>query len=99
MAESLVIRMEELRNAISRTLVAAENRLGAEVTLADDHYWHLQVDEAFDMSTEPSSLTVGQLSDDLEHLREAANVEPENVWHELAHLVGLLRAVERLAMS
>jgi hypothetical protein len=99
MAEPMVIRMEELRNASTRTLIAAEDRLGAEVALTDDYYWHLPVDAAFDMTREPSSLTAGQLSDDLEHLREASDVEPWTVWHDLAHLIGLLRAVERLAMS
>jgi hypothetical protein len=98
MSEPLVIRIDELRNAITRALVAAEERLGAEVNVADDYYWHLPVDEAFDMSAEPTSLTVGQLSDDLEHLRDADTVEPVTVWHYLAHLVGLLRAVERHAM-
>ncbi|MFC5267671.1 hypothetical protein ACFPJ1_36620, partial [Kribbella qitaiheensis] len=88
-----------LRAALSRALVAAEKRLGADVALADDHYWHLPVDEAFDMTREHASLTVGQLSDDLENLREAGEVEPETAWHELSHLIGLLRALERLAKS
>jgi hypothetical protein len=76
---------------------AAEERLGSEVALQDDYYWHLQVDDAFDMSREPESLTVGQLSDDLANVREPGDVEPETAWHELSHLVGLLRALERLA--
>lgn len=46
------------------------------------------------MTQEPRSLTVGQLSDDLESIREAAE-GPESAWHDLAHLVGLLRALER----
>ncbi len=99
MAQPHVVRMRELREAITRTLIAAEERLGAEVTLTDDHYWHLPVDAAFDMTREPSSLTVGQLSDDLQHLHEASRVESGTAWHDLSHLVGLLRAVERLAMS
>lgn len=99
MAEPLVIRMEELRAAVTRTLIAAEERLGADVALTDDYYWHLPIDAAFDMTREPSSLTAGQLRDDLEHLREATHVEPETAWHDLSHLVGLLRALGRLATS
>jgi hypothetical protein len=99
MSEQLVLRIEELRDAIDRTLVAAQERLGPDVTLTDDYYWHLPLDAAFDMTTEPSTLTAGQLSDDLEHLRDAADVEPGTVWHDLAHLIGLLRALERLATS
>jgi hypothetical protein len=97
MAEPLFVSIEELRFALSRALTAAEERLGSEVALQDDYYWHLQVDDAFDMSREPESLTVGQLSDDLANVREPGDVEPETAWHELSHLVGLLRALERLA--
>ncbi|WP_406051552.1 hypothetical protein [Kribbella sp. NBC_00889] len=41
MPEPLVIHMDELRAALGRALIAAEKRLGAEVALKDDHYWHL----------------------------------------------------------
>jgi len=51
--------MEDLRAALSRALIAAEKRLTAEVALENDHYWHLPVDQAFDMTREPASLTVG----------------------------------------
>jgi hypothetical protein len=71
MAEPHVIRMEELRNAITRSLIAAEERLGSEVALTDD----------------------------LEHTRQATDVGPETAWHELSHLVGLLHAGERDALS
>ena len=84
---------------MSRALTATEQRFGSEVAVQDDYYWHLQVDDAFDMSREPASLTVGQLSDDLTHVREASDVGPETVWHELSHLVDLLRALERLART
>jgi hypothetical protein len=94
-----VIRMEELRSAINRTLTAAEKRIGTDVVLNGDYYWHLPVDDAFDMSREPAAVTVGQLSDDLESLREAGDVGPETAWHDLSHLIGLLRALERLTKS
>lgn len=99
MAEQNMIRLEDLRNAVSRALIAAEERIGSEVAVTGDLYWHLPLDAAFDMTREPLSLTVGQLTDDLEHLREGTDVEPETAWHDLSHLVGLLRAVERAALS
>ena len=98
MAESLVLRIDDLRNALSRALDAAEQTLGKEVVIEHDHYWHLPVDSAFDMAQppEPASLTVGQLSDDLSVVH-ADVAHPEAAWHDLAHLIGLLRAVEQLA--
>lgn len=98
MAEPLVIRMKELRDAVSRTLIAVEERLGAEVVLTGDYYWHIPVEAAFDITTERSALTAGQLSDDLEHLGDMTDVDPLIVWHDLQHLIGLLRALERLTM-
>ena len=78
-------------------MTATEQRLGTEVALEDDYYWHLPVDEAFDVTREPGSLTVGQLSDDLTSIDTAADPDPYIAWHELSHLVGVLRALERQA--
>ena len=104
MPEPLVIRMDDLRAALSRALVAAEKRLGADVALADNHYWHLPVDEAFDMTREPASLTVSQLSDDLENLREAGDnrtavdlrslnsAAARDVWEQVERCAAMARA-------
>jgi hypothetical protein len=67
MAEPFFVSIEELRSALSRALTAAEERFGSELALQDDYYWHLQVDDAFDMSREPESLTV--------YLLEPADIE------------------------
>lgn len=99
MTEPLVLRIDELRLALSRVLAATEQRLGAEVALEGDYYWHIPVDDAFDVTQEPGTITVVQLSDDLASVHEETDVQPETAWHELSHLVGLLRALERLAKS
>ncbi len=94
MAEPLVVRISDLRLALGRVLDATEKLLGSEVALHADHYWHLPVDAAFDLTTEPLALTVGQLSDDLEAFRKPGDGVPESAWHDLSHLVGVLRALE-----
>lgn len=98
MADPLVLRIEDLRAALNRALTATEQALGNEVIIEHDHYWHLPVDVAFDMSKSPEadSLSVGQLSDDLPVVRADAS-HPEAAWHDLSHLIGVLRAVEQLA--
>jgi hypothetical protein len=68
-------------------------RYGRRVTVDGDYYWHLPVDAAFDMSKQPAEFTAGQLSDDL-HATSGEIVDPLTVWHELAHLIGLLRTLE-----
>lgn len=100
MAETITVDIADLRSALSRALDATEARLGPEVSLAVDHYWHLPVEHAFDLTSEPSTFTVGQVSDDLD---EAVHAEsdriPEAAWHDLSHLIGVLRAVEFTARS
>jgi hypothetical protein len=99
MIESLTVSIADLRSALSRSLTTIEARLGPDVSLAADHYWHLPVESAFDLSSEPKTFTVGQLSDDLESLHESIDVTGETAWHNLSHLVGLLRALELAARS
>ncbi len=40
---------------------------------------------------------MGQLSDDLDAVRDPSDGVPENAWHNLSHLVGVLRALELAA--
>jgi len=93
MAEPLAIDLDDIRAALMRVLDACEEQLGRRVVVDLDYYWHLPVDSAFDMSRQPAEFTVGQLSDDLS-ATSGETVEPLTAWHELAHIIGLLRALE-----
>jgi hypothetical protein len=100
MAESINVAIADLRSALSRALDATEARLGPEVSLAVDHYWHLPVEDAFDLTSEPTGFTVGQVSNDLdEAVLDESESLPEAAWHDLSHLVGVLRALEFTARS
>lgn len=90
-----VLRIADLRTALSLALDAFEAEQGPEVVIRHDHYWHLPVDASFDLSRGPSDLTVGQLSDDLAELRGL--LAEDDAWparHALSHVIGLLRLVE-----
>lgn len=95
MTEPLTVNLGDLRSALTAALDLVEQRFGAEVELGVDYYWHLPVDQAFDMSREPTSFSAGQVSDDIvdaiENKRERDLAE---AWHDLSHLIGLLRALE-----
>ena len=100
MAESITVAVADLRLALRRALDATEARLGPEVSLPVDYYWHLPVEDAFDLTSEPSTFTVGQVSDDLdEAVHDEADGNSEAAWHGLSHLIGVLRAVEFAARS
>lgn len=52
------------------------------------------------MSREPNAFTAGQLSDDIAHaMQDGHERVPEAAWHDLAHLIGVLRALEWRARS
>ena len=58
-----------------------------------DHYWHLPVEDAFDLTSEPSRFTVGQVCDDLDEVvRDEPDGIPKAERHDLSHLIGVLRA-------
>jgi hypothetical protein len=98
MAEPLTVSIADLRTALWRALDATEKRLGPEVTLDTDYYWHLPVEDAFSMAGEPHTFTVGQVSDDVEEtVQDERERLPEEASHDLSHLVGILRALELAA--
>jgi hypothetical protein len=98
MPESHVVRITDLKIAFERVLSLAEDLLGPEVTLDVDYYWHVPVEDAFDLANEPRTFTVGQLSDDLaEILHKGRARVPQEASHDLSHLIGLLRALELTA--
>lgn len=95
MTEPLTINLGDLRSALTAALDLVEQQLGTEVDLDVDYYWHLPIDQAFDMSREPTSFTVGQVSDDIvDVISNRHERDPAEAWHDLSHLIGLLRALE-----
>ena len=100
MSEPLVIRIADLKAAAQRALSLAEDLLGPEVAIAADYYWHVPVDDAFDLTGEPRTFTVGQLSDDFaEAVQSDRTRVPQEASHDLSHLIGLLRALELTAKA
>lgn len=86
--------MAHLRQGLSVLLDEVERRHGAVVDLGADYYWTITAQEAFrfEASGAPEP-TVGQLTDDIVSLRElvAGDADrPVVVWHDLAHVIGLL---------
>jgi hypothetical protein len=74
----------------------AERRHGADFDLTDtdhDYYWHLDVGAAFNMTDCPDSrVDCGQISDDTTEVASLLQRGgPVALWHDLEHVVGLLR--------
>jgi hypothetical protein len=98
MSDASRIEVRELSEALARVLVAVEAKFGPSVDLAADAYWTLDPRTAFIPSEQQgSSMTVAQLSDDVREIRESlASSEEPVIWHDLAHIVGVLSRIAAL---
>lgn len=95
------LRIADLRAATARLLDAAERQFGPEIdldALPVGYYWELDSREAFDVGNVPSPAVMGDVSEDLEETKQLLNrpVEETYLWHDLRHLIGLLRLLAYL---
>ena len=91
----MTVSLSRLRQVVDRLLdeVASQNG-GDELEVTEDHYWVLDPAQLFDPleSPAPERMTLGQLSDDVVELAEIADRPDElHVWHDMAHVVGILQ--------
>lgn len=101
MADQVTIEIDTVRSALGVLLDELEKSFGPSVRVPVDGYWHLPVKAAFDMSRGVGELTVGRLADDVDEVREIVT-DPASAatptWHGLAHIIGVLRALELIAL-
>ena len=96
MTNPIVVSVAKLRGAALALLDEVEVALGPTIDLDADHHWELNAQAAFDLRNEPAGeISVGQLSDDIEAF-VARLPDPIVVWHELGHLIGILRRLAAL---
>jgi hypothetical protein len=98
MAGEVSIDVAEVRLALAGILDAVEARYGSTLDLAADYYWTVDLQRSFDPYAEPgASLTAGQLTDDVEEIRDMLGEARDPViWHDLSHVVGVLRRIAAL---
>jgi hypothetical protein len=99
MSIDIEIEVSELGAVLDSVLAGVEAKFGPTVNLAADYYWVLDPLTAFDPTAEQASgMTLGQLSDDVLTVRQILerDDEPIVIWHDLAHIVGLLSRIAAL---
>ena len=98
MDRATAIDVQELRAALELILNRIEEQLGPTVDLAGDYYWTVDARAAYETLNDPvGSLVAGQLSDDVNAIRELLRRDDDPIiWHDLAHVVGVLRRIATL---
>lgn len=97
-AESVTVSVASLRAGVALLLDRVEREFGPDVDLAADYYWDLPLAATFDPAQDPAGHTLGSLNDDVESLDELLRDDSEDavVWHDLSHVVGILRRLAAL---
>jgi hypothetical protein len=70
-----------------------ERRWGSVVDLAADYYWTVSPRDGFSFEGEAPGPTLGQLTNDVRSMQDLLaeeTIAPVAVWHDLAHLIGIL---------
>jgi hypothetical protein len=99
MDRPVVVKLGEVRQAVELLLDEAERRFGPDVDLKADHYWDIDPAVAFAPESREAAegIWASQLSDDVRELRELLHRDsPPVLWHDLAHLTGILRRIAAL---
>ena len=95
MDDVIRLSLADLRAAVGRILDAVERERGPLVDVSVDCYRFLSTAAAFDLDEPRPALTVGQVSDDRDSLRDCLEGTDQDVlWHLLQHAIGALRALQ-----
>ena len=101
----LTVDVAQLRTVVAALLEHVEREEGPYIEVDRDYNWLIEAhaaaaDDLHEPGTQESDLGVGQVSDDLATVDELAkDLAAGDVffqpWHDLEHVVGILRALAR----
>jgi hypothetical protein len=93
--EPTVLSLRELRQVLDQLLAAIETANGGDgIEVTEDLYWVLDPSDTYAVHRTPNTarLSLGQLSDDVAELHGMAEATDQpQIWHDLAHVVGVLQ--------
>ncbi|HMQ46387.1 MAG TPA: hypothetical protein PKA00_01685 [Saprospiraceae bacterium] len=90
----LQVNIDEVEKALLNLLKALRNQKGDVIEIEPvDYYWSIDRDDLYDPYNDPTQLTLGQLTDDLQTLKKLANCEFEPVSQDLVKAGAVLAAI------
>lgn len=92
--EPLHVSLVELRRSFDVLLRHVEAAAASgEVALDKDYFWSIPADELYDVAKEPGNLTIGQLSESWQHVRDLLADQDRALGYHLVWLADVLRAI------
>lgn len=92
----LKIDTGELREVFDRLVTHLEQTRGESVTLHEDYFYSLPSPEIYDVTSDPPSPTIGQLTESWTNLHRTQDIDSTTTF-ELVWLGDLLKALGHLA--
>jgi hypothetical protein len=84
--------LDEIESAV-HVLVQHLKQQGAQAELSDDYYWEISEDERYDPTKSPTDFSMGQLSEDVERLRQILRGDAPPIGYALVWVASLLRRI------
>ena len=75
----MTLKVNELEKVLNLLISELKKHNGNEIQIdKEDYYWSIKEKELYNPYTKPKELTIGQISEDLEHINKlAVNKTPE----------------------
>lgn len=93
MGDGPKISIQELRQFASTLLDTLEEKQGASVEIDQDYFWSIVRTERTRLAIEPTSLTIGQISECIEHLSRMLTEPDTRLTFGLVWLAEILRTI------
>ncbi len=87
------IELDELTRALELILQHVKASQTGPVEIAEDYYWEIDQAQLYDPTNDPSSFSIGQLSDDWTRIEQLLKGEAQPIGYALVWLGNILRAV------
>ncbi|NEE04784.1 hypothetical protein G1H10_31945 [Phytoactinopolyspora halotolerans] len=93
------VSIETLEKAFELLITHVRETKGSSLLLEKDYYWAIPPEQLYDVYHQPSRLTIGQLSECLDHLQAMIDAPTGTVSYGLVWLGDLLRATGHLLVE
>jgi hypothetical protein len=87
------VKVADLRRAANRLFDHLLESGHEEVDVDRDYYWNIPAEKIYASYEQPSEFTMGQLSEDLQHLEKIASEQNPPIGYGLMWLSSLLRFI------
>jgi hypothetical protein len=95
MSTENTISVDQIRQTLLALLDHVKATYGDTIELESDYFWSIPDNTKFDVYTKPDELTIGQVSEVLEHLARLAQPGQDVATYQLRWFAQLFEAIAR----